>query len=96
MGMRTRIRVIASPYGFLVGTAILADDRKIRCDSVPAGMAKAALVHATIQVHHKNVLWLVPPRCGQILDCPAAYHDFLMDVNEFKAAKRVDPRVKKP
>ena len=87
MGMRTGIRVIASPCGFPVGTAILADDKKIRCDAAPAGMAKTALVHATMQLHHKNVLWLVAPGFDKILKC-------VSDVNAAKLENRVYPRVK--
>ena len=77
-----------------MGTAILADDMKIRCDAAPVGMVKAALVHATMQVHHKNVLWLVAPGCDRILDCAATCQELLDDVTSSKLAKRVDPRVK--
>ena len=94
MGMRTGIRVIASPSGFPIGTAVLADDMKIRCDAAPAGMAKAALVHATMQLHHKNVLWLVAPGCDKILECASEYQQFLDNVKATKLENRVDPRVK--
>lgn len=54
---------------------ILADNMKIRCDAAPAGMAKAALLHSVIKLHHKNMLWLVAPRiryspglCTEVLE----------------------------
>ena len=86
------IRVISSPCSAPIGNTVLADDMKIRCDLAPAGMAKAA--HATMQLYHENVLWLVAPGCNQILDCASAYQQFLDNVNSAKLENRVDPRVK--
>ena len=57
-------------------------------------MAKAALAHTTMQLHHKNVLWLVAPGCDQFLDYASAYQQFLDNVNSSKLENRVDPRVK--
>ena len=72
----------------------IIDDMKIRCDTAPACMAKASLVHATMQLHHKNVLWLVAPGCDKILECASEYQQFLDDVKATKLENRVDPRVK--
>ena len=91
MAMRTGIRVSVSPCGSPVGTAILADDMKIRCDAAPAGMAKAALLHAVMKMHHKNVLWLVALGGKTVLECAQEYQRFLDDVTEAKRSKAVDP-----
>lgn len=54
----------------------------------------AALLHAVMKMHHKNVLWLMAPGCEQILDCTAEYQNFLDDVNSARLVNDVDPRVK--
>ena len=94
MAMRTGARVSAHPSGSSVGTAILADDLKIRCDAAPAGMAKAALLHSVIKLHHKNMLWLVAPSFDTVLDCAHEYQRFLNDVKTAKETRSVDPRMK--
>ena len=80
MAMRTGKRVSAHPCGSPVGTAILADDMRIKCDAAPAGMARAALLHSVMKLHHKNMLWLVAPSIDQVLDCAAEYQRFMDDV----------------
>lgn len=94
MSMRTGMRVSAHPCGSSVGTAILADDMKIRCDAAPAGMDKAALLHSVMKLHHKNMLWLVAPQFDQVLDCASEYQWFLNDVKVAKQTKLVDPRMR--
>ena len=94
MAMRTGMRVSAPPCGSSVGSAILADDMKIRCDAAPAGMAKAALLHSVIRLHHKNMLWLVARQFDQVLDCAYEYQRFLDDVKTAKQTRTVDPRMK--
>ena len=84
----------AHPCGSSVGTAILADDMKIRCDAAPAGMDKAALLHSVMKLHHKNMLWLVAPQFDQVLDCASEYQWFLNDVKVAKQTKLVDPRMR--
>ena len=79
-----------------MGAAILADDMKIRCDMAPAGMAKAALLHSVIKLHHKNMLWLVAPGFDSVLDCAHEYQRFLNDVKTAKETRSVDPRMKNP
>ena len=92
--MRTGKRVSAHPSGSPIGTAHLADDMKIRCDSAPAGMARAALLYSAMKLHHKNMLWLVAPQIDQVLDCASAYQQFMDDVTLAKATKTVDPRMR--
>ena len=94
MAMRMGKRVSAHPSGSPIGTANLADDMKIRCDSAPAGMARAALLYSVMKLHHKNMLWLVAPQIDQVLDCAAAYQQFMDDVKLAKIAKTVDPRMR--
>ena len=94
MAMRTGMRVSAHPCGSSVGSAILADNMKIRCDAAPAGMAKAALLHSVIRLHHKNMLWLVARQFDQVLDCAYEYQRFLDDVKTAKQTRTVDPRMK--
>ena len=94
MAMRTGKRVSAHPSGSPIGTAHLADDMKIRCDSAPAGMARAALMYSAMKLHHKNMLWLVAPEIDQVLDCASAYQQFMNDVTLAKATKSADPRMR--
>ena len=94
MAMRTRIRVSAHPSGSAVGSAILADDMKIRCDAAPAGMAKAALLHSVIKLHRKNMLWLVAPQFDQVLNCAYEYQRFHNDMKTAKQTRSVDPRMR--
>ena len=94
MAMRTGIRVSAHPSGSSVGATILAVDMKIRCDAAPAGMAKAALLHSVIKLHHKNMLWLVAPTFDTVLDCAHEYQRLLNDVKTAKETRSVDPRMK--
>ena len=93
MAMRTGKRVSAHPCGSPIGTANLADDMRIRCDSAPAGMARAALLHRAMKLHHKNMLWLVAPCIDQVLDCAAEYQRFMDDVKVARQARTVDPRM---
>ena len=86
MAMRTGKRVSAHPCGSSIGTAILADDMRIRCDAAPAGMARAALLH-------KNMLWLVAPSIDQVLDCASEYQRFMNDVKVARQTRTVDPRM---
>ena len=79
MAMRTGKHVSAHPSGSPIGTAHLAEDMKIRCDSAPAGMARAALLYSAMKLHHKNMLWLVAPQIDQVLDCASAYQQFMDD-----------------
>ena len=94
MNMRTGRRVAAHPCGSPFGKATLADDMKICCDSAPAGMAKAALLHAAMKLYHKNMLWLVAPGIEQVLDCAAEYQRFLDEVKAARLTMSVDPRMK--
>ena len=94
MAMRTGKRVSAHSCGSPVGTAILADDMRIRCDAAPAGMARAALLHSVMKLHHKNMLWLVAPSIDQVLDCVAEYQCFMDDVRVARQTRTVDPRMK--
>ena len=94
MSMRTGMRVSAHPCGSSVGTAILADDMKIRCDAAPAGMARAALLYSVMKLHHNNMLWLVAPQFDQVLDCASEYQRFLNDMKTAKQTRSVDPRMK--
>lgn len=95
MSMRTGKRVSAHPCGSPIGTANLADDMQIRCDAAPAGMARAALLHSVMKLHHKNMLWFVAPAIDQVLDCAAEHQRFMDDVKISRQAKTVDPRMKK-
>lgn len=94
MLMRTGMHVSAHPCGSSVGSAILADDMKIRCDAAPAGMARAALLHSVMKLHHKNMLWLVALQFDQVLDCAFEYQRFLNDVKTARQTRTVDPRMK--
>ena len=94
MGMRTGIGVCANNCGLPVKTTKLADDMKIHRDAAPAGMAKAALVHATMQIHHKNIMWLGAPGCEKIRECVNAYQDFLDEVAVCRRDFKVNPRCK--
>ena len=94
MAMRTGKRVSAHPCGSPIGTANLADHMRIRCDAAPAGMARAALLHSVMKLHHKNMLWLVAPSIDQVLDCAAEYQRFMDDVKDARQARTVDPRMK--
>ena len=94
MAMRTGNRLSAHPCGSPIGTANLADDMRIRCDAALAGMARAALLHSVMKLHHKNMLWLVAPSIDQVLDCAAEYQRFMDDVKVARQARTVDPRMK--
>ena len=94
MHMRTWKRVSAHPCGSPIGTAILADDMRIRCDAAPAGMARAALLHAVMKLYHKNMLWLVAPSIDSVLDCAAEYQKFMDDVKVCREIRAVDPCMK--
>jgi len=72
----------------------IAGTMKIRCDTAPAGMAKTALLHSVIKLHHKNMLWLVAPGFDSVLHCTHEYQRFLNDVKTAKETRSVDPRMK--
>ena len=94
MSMPTGKSVSAHPCGSPIGTAILADDMWIRCDAAPAGMARAALLHSVMKLHHKNMLWLVAPSIDQVLDCASEYQRFMDDVKVARQTRTVDPRMR--
>ena len=54
LGMRSGVRVCVHPAASPLDTVVLSADYKVRCDSAPAGLAKIALVHATMTLFRNN------------------------------------------
>ena len=94
MEMRTGVRVAVHPAGSGLGKVVLSPDYRIRCDGAPAGLAKVALVYATIMLHRGNHMWLIAPDLRSIITCHDKYAKHLSEVKECRDAKKVDPRCK--
>ena len=94
MEMRTGVRVAVHPAGSPPGKVVLSPDYRIRCDGAPAGLAKVALVYATIMLHRGNHMWLVAPDLRAIITCYDAYAKHLEEVKHCRDKKLVDPRCK--
>ena len=94
MGMRMGVWVCSHNGGSLLGTTILAENMRVRCDSALAGMVKHALVYSAFNMHRNNPIWLVALGMGALLAMCEEYKRHLAEVREARENYAVDPRCK--
>ncbi len=92
MGIRTGYSMCGHNSRSPMSKTILGDDMKVQWDTIPVGMAKIALVYATMSLHHSNQMWLTAFGVTQVQECVSNFRQFLNKVAAFKELKKVNPR----
>ncbi len=95
LGMITGKPVAISPVAALMGQAAtnLASDFVARADSLPAGTAPYAVVHATLKEFSTNKAFTVAPYAKEMAEAAKLIQDLLDEAKEARKNKTVDPRL---
>lgn len=95
LGMITGKPVAISPVAALLGKAAtnLASDFVARADSLPAGTAPYAIVHATLKEFSTNKAFTVAPYAEEMAAAAMVIHKLLEDAKEARKTNTVDPRL---
>jgi hypothetical protein len=96
LGMLAGRRVAISPVAALLGKAAtnLATDFIARADSLPAGTAPHAIVHATLKEFSTNKAFTVAPHAEEMHVAAKAIEDLIQEFKKATEDKAVDPRLK--
>jgi hypothetical protein len=95
LGMFTGKHVAISPVVALIGKAAtnLATDFVARADSLPAGTASYAVVHATLKEFSTNKAFTVAPYAEEMAAAAEAIEDLIAGAKTAAQNKTVDPRL---
>jgi hypothetical protein len=95
LGMVTGKPVAISPVAALMGQAAtnLASDFVARADSLPAGTAPYAVVHATLKEFSTNKAFTVAPYAKEMAEAAQLIQDLLDEAKTARTNRTVDPRL---
>jgi hypothetical protein len=95
LGMITGKPIAISPVAALLGKAAtnLASDFVARADSLPAGTAPHAVVHATLKEFSTNKAFTVAPYADDMAEAAKAIHELLEEAKAARDKLAVDPRL---
>ncbi len=95
LGMITGRKVAISPVAALIGKAAtnLASDFIARADSLPAGTAPYAVVHATLKEFATNKAFTVAPYNDEMAEAAKSIDTLIKDFKQAAIDRTVDPRL---